>query len=335
MRITAWAILIVPPGCLPAPAPRAARRGRASPRPPAPRRRGPSRSRGTRGGRACLRGPPREARYRRMHRLAIDRRSAHRRLPVSSFPRTPPALGRFPLPRQLFRRRRGAGLTRIRSNEDYVTTRRPDWHPCPVVLYGPTASGKSALALALAERDGGVVINADASQVYACWRVLTARPGDGADLARAPHRLYGHVDCATRLLRPAPGCATWRRRWPKRAPLGLRPIVVGGTGLYLTALTKASPRSPKPRPSSRARSEALIAASGPGALLAELAASDPETFARIDRAEPAPGPARLGSPRRHRPRPQPPGRPSRSGRQYRPRVASASRWTRISSTSAT
>ena len=65
----------------------------------------------------------------------------------------------------------------------------------PVLIAGPTASGKSALALALAERDGGVVINADASQVYGCWRILTARP-DAGDLARAPHRLYGHVACA-------------------------------------------------------------------------------------------------------------------------------------------
>ena len=67
----------------------------------------------------------------------------------------------------------------------------------PLLIAGPTASGKSALAMAIAERDGGVVINADASQVYACWRVLTARPSDD-ELARAPHRLYGHVPCPVR-----------------------------------------------------------------------------------------------------------------------------------------
>ena len=65
----------------------------------------------------------------------------------------------------------------------------------PVLIAGPTASGKSALALRLAERDGGVVINADALQIYGCWRVLSARP-EAEDCARAPHRLYGHVDGA-------------------------------------------------------------------------------------------------------------------------------------------
>src|SRR6476661_3706487 len=94
-----------------------------------------------------------------------------------------------------------------------------------VLITGPTASGKSALALGLAERDGGVVINADAAQVYACWRVLTARP-DAADLARAPHRLYGHVAGATRYsvgawLRDAAAAIAEARA------AGLRPIVVG------------------------------------------------------------------------------------------------------------
>ena len=81
------------------------------------------------------------------------------------------------------------------DNEDYVNY---GWSrkQRAVLIAGPTASGKSALALALAERVGGVVINADASQVYGCWRILTARP-DAADVARAPHRLYGHVSCAT------------------------------------------------------------------------------------------------------------------------------------------
>ncbi len=106
----------------------------------------------------------------------------------------------------------------------------------PVLIAGPTASGKSALALALAERDGGVVINADALQVYACWRVLTARPSD-TDLARAPHRLYGHVPC------DAPySVGAWladaTAALAEARALGLRPIVVGGTGLYFEALTR-------------------------------------------------------------------------------------------------
>ncbi|MFO1207848.1 MAG: tRNA (adenosine(37)-N6)-dimethylallyltransferase MiaA [Amaricoccus sp.] len=156
--------------------------------------------------------------------------------------------------------------------------------PRAVVVYGPTASGKSALALALAARDGGVVINADAAQVYACWRVLTARPGDG-DLARAPHLLYGHVGCATRystgawLRDAAAGLADARAR-------GLRPIVVGGTGLYLAALTEGLAAIPATPPELRARSEALIRAGGLGELRAELAARDPETAARLDPANP-------------------------------------------------
>ena len=68
----------------------------------------------------------------------------------------------------------------------------------PVLIAGPTASGKSALALDIAEKQGGIIINADASQVYDCWRVITARPS-AEEEARAPHLLYGHL--------PAIGCA--------------------------------------------------------------------------------------------------------------------------------
>ncbi|MFO1144441.1 MAG: tRNA (adenosine(37)-N6)-dimethylallyltransferase MiaA [Amaricoccus sp.] len=156
--------------------------------------------------------------------------------------------------------------------------------PRAVVVFGPTASGKSALALALAERDGGCVINADAAQVYGCWRILTARPDD-SDLAAAPHVLYGHVDCAARystgawLRDVAAALADVRAR-------GLRPIVVGGTGLYLAALTEGLAEIPATPPELRVRSEALIRAGGLGELRAELAAGDPETFARLDPSNP-------------------------------------------------
>ena len=130
----------------------------------------------------------------------------------------------------------------------------------PVLIAGPTASGKSALALALAERDGGCVINADASQVYACWRVLTARPGD-AELARAPHALYGHVAC-----RPRYSVGDWLREVvPAIAAAraaGLRPIVVGGTGLYFQALTGGLAEIPDVPPEVRARSRAMLDAGG-------------------------------------------------------------------------
>ena len=150
-----------------------------------------------------------------------------------------------------------------------------------VLIAGPTASGKSALALALAERDGGSIVNADASQVYACWRVLTARPDD-AELARAPHRLYGHVACAARhsagdWLREAAAAIEDARR------CGLRPIVVGGTGLYFDALGGGLADIPAVPAEVRARSQAMLDAGEIGRMVAEL---DPETLARIDRRNP-------------------------------------------------
>jgi tRNA dimethylallyltransferase len=154
----------------------------------------------------------------------------------------------------------------------------------PVVIAGPTASGKSALALAIAERDGGWVINADALQVYACWRVLTARPAE-ADLARVPHRLYGHVDCRTRhsvgaWLREVAGALEDARA------CGARPVIVGGTGLYLGALTSGLAEiSPVPA-EVRSRSAALLRTGGLEALLADLRREDPATLARIDRSNP-------------------------------------------------
>lgn len=146
-----------------------------------------------------------------------------------------------------------------------------------VLIAGPTASGKSALALALAERCGGVVVNADAFQVYACWRVLTARPDD-AELARAPHRLYGHVACDAgysvgHWLRDVAGVLDEARRDGRRA------IVVGGTGLYFSALTRGLARIPPIPPELRARSEAMSLE----AMRAEL---DRETAARIDLKNP-------------------------------------------------
>ena len=147
----------------------------------------------------------------------------------------------------------------------------------PILLAGPTASGKSALALALAERDGGVVINADASQVYGCWRVLTARPG-AADLARAPHSLYGHVACDV-----AYSVGHWLRdasaAIAEATRNGRRPIIVGGTGLYFHALTHGLAPIPPVPPEFRLRSAAIDLA----ALRAEL---DPETARRIDLGNP-------------------------------------------------
>jgi tRNA dimethylallyltransferase len=147
----------------------------------------------------------------------------------------------------------------------------------PVLIAGPTGSGKSELAMAIAERHGGAVINADAIQVYDNWRVLTARPG-AAELARAPHRLYGHVD------RDAPySVGQWLRELAPLLAGPERPVIVGGTGLYFTALTEGLADIPATPPAIRARAEALLADDGPGALLADL---DAATLARIDRHNP-------------------------------------------------
>jgi tRNA dimethylallyltransferase len=159
-----------------------------------------------------------------------------------------------------------------------VTPRRP------AIIAGPTASGKSALALRVALRDGGCVINADALQVYRCWRVLTARPVD-ADLRRAAHALYGHVSCGRRY-----SVGDWLR---DLAPVlddcaarGLRPVITGGTGLYLSALTEGLAAIPPIPVAVRAESLALMQAGRLERLHAELAAGDPEGYARIDRDNP-------------------------------------------------
>jgi tRNA dimethylallyltransferase len=177
------------------------------------------------------------------------------------------------------------GSGRKADKEDYVNNTPRDHGARPVLIAGPTASGKSALALALAERDSGIVINADALQVYDCWRVLSARPGASA-LARAPHALYGHVPAEV-----AYSVGTWLREIAgvlagARAQ-GLRPIVVGGTGLYLSALTEGLAVIPPIPPDVRARSDALRAEGLLDVMRADLARRDPETWEAIDRRNPA------------------------------------------------
>ena len=146
----------------------------------------------------------------------------------------------------------------------------------PVLIAGPTASGKSALALEIAQTAGGRVINADALQVYDDWRILTARP-TYKDETRAPHALYGHVPGD----RPY-SVGDWLR---DLAPLldGPRPIIVGGTGLYFTALTEGLADIPPTSAETRQTADARIRTEGAEALLAEL---DPPTAARIDRQNP-------------------------------------------------
>ncbi len=157
-------------------------------------------------------------------------------------------------------------------------TRLPDIAPDrPVLIAGPTASGKSALALRIAADQGGVIVNADAIQVFSNWRVLTARPSP-EDEATVPHRLYGHVP---------PGAAYSVGHWLREiAPLlrdGPRPIIIGGTGLYFTALTEGLADIPPTPQAVRDTANARVAQDGHEALLADL---DAATVARIDTRNP-------------------------------------------------
>ncbi|MDF0602253.1 tRNA (adenosine(37)-N6)-dimethylallyltransferase MiaA [Psychromarinibacter sp. C21-152] len=147
----------------------------------------------------------------------------------------------------------------------------------PVLIAGPTASGKSAMALEVASRLGGVIVNADALQVFENWRVLTARPTRDEE-AVAPHSLYGHVGRAASY-----SVGHWLRDLAPLLDGPARPIVVGGTGLYFTALTEGLADIPPTPPEIRAAADARIAAEGAAALLAEL---DAATAARIDRQNP-------------------------------------------------
>ena len=153
----------------------------------------------------------------------------------------------------------------------------------PVLIYGPTASGKSGLALDIAQRQGGVIVNADALQAYQGWPILTAQPS-AADLDRAPHHLYGHLAFDAHY-----SVGDWLRDvapFVKRPhPAGERPIIVGGTGLYFTALTEGLAEIPPTPTHIRAKADAtplpdLVSALDP----ATAAGLDLNNRARVQRA---------------------------------------------------
>jgi tRNA dimethylallyltransferase len=148
----------------------------------------------------------------------------------------------------------------------------------PVLVAGPTASGKSALAAALVARDGGVIVNADALQVHDRWRVLTARPSV-AEEAALPHRLYGHIGP-----RQPYSVGHWLREVQAILQEGRRPVVVGGTGLYFTALTEGLAEVPPVPAAVRTEADAALRDRGLDAMVAAL---DPETAGRIDLRNPA------------------------------------------------
>ncbi len=146
----------------------------------------------------------------------------------------------------------------------------------PVLISGPTASGKSALAMEIASRDGRLIVNADALQVYDTWRILSARPSaqDELDL---PHALFGHIG-RDQLY----STGHWLR---EVSALLTRPVViVGGTGLNFSVLTEGLADIPMVPQWVRAQANAIMASLGLGALLNEL---DAKTLAKIDKANPA------------------------------------------------
>jgi tRNA dimethylallyltransferase len=151
--------------------------------------------------------------------------------------------------------------------------------PPVIVIAGPTASGKSALAIRVAEEFGGVVINADSMQVYDGLRVITSRPSE-ADESRSPHRLYG-------FLSPDQACSAGRWRALAEAEceaawaVGRLPVVVGGTGLYLRALAEGLSPVPDIPEAVRRETRALFAGLGNAAFHDRLAARDPTMAARL------------------------------------------------------
>lgn len=148
-----------------------------------------------------------------------------------------------------------------------------------VLIAGPTASGKSALALEFAHATGGIVINADSMQVYRDLRIITARPTEDEE-ARAPHRLYGHVDAAVNFSAGA-WVADAAQALEQARIEGRLPIFIGGTGLYFRALTAGLSVVPPIPAEVREDVRARLERNGVEALHAELAVRDPLAAERL------------------------------------------------------
>jgi len=151
--------------------------------------------------------------------------------------------------------------------------------PAAILLAGPTASGKSALALALAETLCGTIINADSMQVYRDLRIITARPSPD-EAARVPHRLYGHVDAAENYS-VGRWCVEAAAAMPEATQEGRLPIVVGGTGLYFKALTQGLAAVPPVPAAVRSAVRERLKREGVAPLYEELARRDAATAQRL------------------------------------------------------
>jgi len=147
----------------------------------------------------------------------------------------------------------------------------------PILIAGATASGKSALAIKIAKKLGGVIINADAMQVYEGWKILTARPTK-QDQRNVSHLLYGHVDN-----KEAYSVGDWLRQVTPLLDGNHRPIIVGGTGLYFRALTEGLANIPKIPEKYKKKSSELIQN---GKMLDMVADFDEATRSKIDLQNP-------------------------------------------------
>ncbi|WP_374942498.1 tRNA (adenosine(37)-N6)-dimethylallyltransferase MiaA [Sphingomonas sp.] len=152
--------------------------------------------------------------------------------------------------------------------------------PRLALIAGPTASGKSALALDLAERHNGTIVNADSAQVYRDLRIVTARPSP-EDEARVPHKLFGHIDAADTAHNVARWAADARAAIDETLAEGRLPILVGGTGLYLRTLLDGIAPVPAIEPAIRDGARALPVAEAHRA----LAEVDPQAAARLSPAD--------------------------------------------------
>ncbi|MDE0532947.1 MAG: tRNA (adenosine(37)-N6)-dimethylallyltransferase MiaA [Albidovulum sp.] len=152
-----------------------------------------------------------------------------------------------------------------------------------ILIAGPTASGKSQLAMKIASALGGMIVNADALQVYSCWRILTARPTP-QDEAKVPHSLYGHVQRTEKY-----SVGAWLKEIERLlSETTATPIViVGGTGLYFTALTDGFSFIPAVPRSVTTECDDAVSERGLEGLLRDLAENDAESLSRIDRSNAA------------------------------------------------
>ncbi|NEI99108.1 tRNA (adenosine(37)-N6)-dimethylallyltransferase MiaA [Rhizobium ruizarguesonis] len=152
-----------------------------------------------------------------------------------------------------------------------------------ILITGPTASGKSALAVELARRHDGAVVNADSMQVYDTLQVLTARPSE-EEMQGVPHHLYGHVPAGA-----AYSTGAWLRDvaalLPALMAAGRLPVFVGGTGLYFKALTGGLSDMPEIPEALREELRTRLLQDGPDGLHAELAEADPAMAASLNRQD--------------------------------------------------